>query len=114
MRHADVEEEIVERGVHQRKGKEEPPVAGLVRLERPPTATRNGQDYQASRSKTDAGKEHLAARHVRSDAKGSEAHLDKWKCPSPRYCCRQGKYHHPYGSLEYGCSRLVHLTFRLF
>ena len=91
MRHADIEEEIMERGVHQGEGEEKPPVMSNIRLERATAATGYGQYNQTSRSKADTRKEHLAARHVRRDTKCTEAYLDKRESPSPRYCRCQGK-----------------------
>ena len=108
MGHADIEEEIVERGVHQRKGKDESPVARLARSEGTPITACHGEDYQPGRSKADAGKEHLAARHVGGNAKGAKAQFDEREGPSPRYRCRQGKDRHPCGALKYGSPRLFH------
>jgi len=108
VRHADVEEEIVQRSVHQRKGKDEPPVLFDVSFERPPAAAGNGQHNQPCRREADAGKEHLAARHVCRDAKGTETYLDERECPSPRYSRRQGKHRHPYWPLEYRSLRWFH------
>ena len=113
MRHTDIEEEIVQRGVHQRECEEEPPVSSDVRLERTPTATGYRKNNQTCRSKADARKEHLAASHVCRDAKGIESNLDERECPSPCYSRSQGKHHHPSGSLKYGFSRLFHLSFQI-
>ena len=75
MRHAYIEEEIVERGVHQRKSKDEAPVDPLARLEGASVASGNRQDNQACHGKADAGKKHLAASHVGCDAKGVETYF---------------------------------------
>ena len=109
MRHTDIEEEIVERRVHQRKGEDETPVDEFARLKRPSIATGNGQDYQASHSKPNARKEHLTASHVGCNSKGAEANLDEWERPSPGYGGCQGKDDYPCRFLEYGYSRLFHL-----
>jgi hypothetical protein len=76
VRHADIEEEIVECGVYQCKGKNESPVATPGRFERAPTATGNKQNYQTSHGKSDTCKQHLATRHVGGYAKGIESHFD--------------------------------------
>ena len=109
MRHSYVEEEIVERGVHQRKGKDESPVDESLRLKRPPVATRNSQDYQSCHRKADAGEEHLAASHVGRDTKSVKTHFDKWECPAPCYRGCQRKRYYPCGALKYGCPRFFHL-----
>ena len=113
MRHADIEEEIVERGVHQRKHKDETPVYLFTRFKRTPTATGNRQDYQTCRCKADASKEHLAACHICRNAKSTEADLDERECPTPSYCSGQGKDNDPWRSLKYGYPRLFHLKIRI-
>jgi hypothetical protein len=70
----------------------------------------NGQYYQTCRSHSDAGKEHLAARHVSLDAKSRETYLDERECPSPRCGCCQGKHRSPYRPLEYGITCRFHLV----
>lgn len=102
MGHTNIEEEIVQGGVHQCKGKDKPPVAGFARRKWTSAAMCHRQDNQSCCRKTNAGKEHLAACHVCGDAKSVEAYLDKREGPAPSYGCRHGKYHHPCRALEYG------------
>jgi hypothetical protein len=108
MRHADIEEEIMERGVHQRKGKDETPVGHPTGPERATTATGHGQYNQTGSSKPDARKEHLATRHVGCDSKSAEAYLDERKCPAPCDGSGQGKNDNPGRSSEYRASIWFH------
>ena len=95
MRHADIEEEIVERGVHQRKSKDKTPIDPSAGLKRASTATSNREYNQSCYSKANASKEHLAARHVSCDAKATKTNFDERESPTPRDGCRQGKYNDP-------------------
>ena len=100
MRHADIEKEIVERGVHERKGQNETPVGHTAGAERAAVAVGQRQHNGSGGGKTDAGKEHLATSHIGSDAKGREAHLNKREGPTPSNGCSKGKHYHPNGLLE--------------
>ena len=100
VRHADVEEEIVQRGVHERKGEDKPPVTLGPYPERVSATTRDSQDNKPRRGKANACIEHLAACHFGRDAKGRESDFDDRKGPSPGYCGSKGKYRYPERALK--------------
>ena len=66
MGHTNIEEEIVQGGVHQCKGKNKLPVVALAHLKRTSTATGHRKDYQPCHRKPDASKKHLGVRGLKS------------------------------------------------
>lgn len=64
--------------------------------------------YYARNTETYASVKHLTARHILSNTKLAESHLDQRKRPSPRYRRRQRKYSDPKRPLKYTSAFFFH------
>ena len=83
VRETEVEETIVECRVEQGEDEQEEPVAALPYGKGAVGRCRHGEDDESRAHEAEAGKEHLAARHLLGDFEFLESNLDKRIGPSP-------------------------------
>ena len=86
---SDIEERVVQCGVHQGKKQQEQGVANVAprcrRLIAERTSRQQGDNKNEAtrKAKTQACKQHLAGSHILRDAKLCKTQFDEWERPSP-------------------------------
>ena len=99
---SDIEECVVQRGVHQGKEQQEKGVASPMILKSKRTTCQQGdnKDDDTRKAKAKTCEEHLAGCHILRDAKLCKAQFDEWERPSPAESSQECQQRHPCRSLE--------------
>lgn len=110
MRESNVEERIVESGVHQRKEQQVAEILVGLKFqvmvgagfpgEGPVGKFGDDEDDDPCQSEAQTGKKHLAARHVLGNAKLNKAKLEEREGKAPDDGREEGKHSHPQRLLE--------------